>query len=156
MSQVLLNLIATYSLMYGVDPILATAVVAHESKFNASAVGAVGEIGLMQLRPEYFAKSCKGKSQEKCGNELFNPQTNIEIGIKHLADLQKRCKYKKDKLFIVCHNVGVVGGSRLQKPREFDYYKKVMTEYDRLAKLDLFKIDKRTKQAHGTLVAIGY
>lgn len=168
MTQVVLNLIATYSMMYGVDPNLAAAVIAHESKFNVEAVGEIGEIGLMQLRPEYFAASCKGNSVSKptpksivCGRELFSPELNIKIGIQHLADLKKRCPHRKDNTYIVCHNVGVVGGGRLKNPKAFSYYKKVMAEYTKIQDKNLFnqELDLLTnafKPTSASKVAIEY
>jgi hypothetical protein len=128
-------------MLYGVDPNMAMAVAAHESKLNERAVGALGEIGLMQLRPEYFSKSCKSQGKgapAPCGQELFNPAVNLDIGIRNLAELQRSCRHKADGTWVICHNLGVVGGSRIQRPKEFGYYKLVMAEYDKIKKQRVF------------------
>jgi soluble lytic murein transglycosylase len=140
MSQVLIQLIATYSMLYGIDPEMALAVATHESKLNSQAVGTYGELGLMQLRPEYYAASCKNRQDESapCGKELFNPETNLQIGIKALADMKKRCGHKKNNTWLVCYNAGVKGGSRLQNPKEFAYYKHVIQEYKEIQKSNFF------------------
>lgn len=150
----LIALITAISIQHGVDPNLAVAIAKTESRLNPAAVGTIGEIGIFQLRPEYYADSCDDvpddqvvgtttkivvkKGVEKtvkvrtfaCGHELFNARVNIEIGIKHLAELQRRCA-ALGEAFFVCHNVGVTGGHRLKQPREFAYYKAVMKNFEK-------------------------
>jgi hypothetical protein len=151
MTQLVLQLISSYSLLYGVDPNLALAVAAHESKMNTNAVGALGELGLMQLRPEYFSKSCAvpnatpaNAEHHGCGEELFRPEVNLEVGIRNLAYLQKTCVHKDAGTYIICHNLGIKGGAKIKHPRDFIYYKLVMIEYRKIEKQNLF--------AHNALV----
>ncbi len=66
------------SSMYGVDPILITAVMEAESKFNFSAVSGKGAIGLMQLMPETAAM---------IGVDPYEPLSNILGGASHLRSL---------------------------------------------------------------------
>lgn len=75
----------------GVDPALVKAVVWRESKFNPKVRGRVGEIGLMQIRPltaqEWTQSEFPGRKFE--GN-LFEPQTNLQIGAWYLGKLLRR------------------------------------------------------------------
>jgi soluble lytic murein transglycosylase len=76
---------------YGVDPALVKAVVWRESRFNPKVRGHVGELGLMQIRPmaaeEWAHARRKGSTFD--GN-LFEPNTNLEVGSWYLAKLIRR------------------------------------------------------------------
>ena len=145
MTQVVIQLIASYSLLYGVDPNLVLAVAQHESKMNTHAVGQLGELGLMQLRPEYFSNDCKQSkvkpataTSHGCGEELFLPEVNLEIGVRNLAYLQKSCVHKENGTYIICHNLGLKGGARIKNAKGQTYYKLVMIEYGKIEKQNLF------------------
>ena len=62
-------------------PAIADAVIRVESSFNPHAVGGVGEVGLMQIRPETAAML--GFSGGV--TDLFEPETNIRYGVRYLA-----------------------------------------------------------------------
>jgi hypothetical protein len=65
----------------GVPPALVDAVVRIESRYDPAAVGSVGEIGLMQVRPKTAALlGFQGTSAE-----LAQPQTNLHYGVGYLA-----------------------------------------------------------------------
>jgi soluble lytic murein transglycosylase len=76
---------------YQVNPALVKAVVWRESNFNPKARGRVGEIGLMQIRPltaqEWVQAVLRRRTFE--GN-LFEPETNLEVGTWYLGKLLKR------------------------------------------------------------------
>jgi soluble lytic murein transglycosylase-like protein len=77
-------LIVRYAKENGVPVELATAVVQIESNFNPRRRGSAGEIGLMQVKPTTarmmgYRGSVKG---------LYDPETNIRIGMKYLAMAQ--------------------------------------------------------------------
>jgi soluble lytic murein transglycosylase-like protein len=77
--------IAKYASQNGVPVELATAVVQIESNFNPKMRGSAGEIGLMQVKPATarmmgYTGSAKG---------LYDPETNIRIGMKYLAMAQQ-------------------------------------------------------------------
>lgn len=77
--------IAKYANQNGVPVELATAVVQIESNFNPRMRGSAGEIGLMQVKPATarlmgYSGSTKG---------LYDPDTNIRIGMKYLAMAQQ-------------------------------------------------------------------
>jgi hypothetical protein len=65
----------------GVPPALVDAVVRIESRYDPAAVGSVGEIGLMQVRPKTAALlGFRGTSAD-----LAQPQTNLRYGVGYLA-----------------------------------------------------------------------
>jgi soluble lytic murein transglycosylase-like protein len=78
----LAGLVYSISRDEGMDPELIFNICWVESQFNPDAVGSVGEIGLMQVRPETAATIDPGVTTEK----LHDPAYNIRIGIKHLKD----------------------------------------------------------------------
>jgi soluble lytic murein transglycosylase-like protein len=82
-----------------------------ESRLNPNAIGAIGEIGLFQLRPEFHSVK-RGEIDH-----------NINVATRYLAKLQKQCAHYGDAFF-VCFNYGP--GRRLKRPKQFPYYIKVM------------------------------
>lgn len=83
--------IEKYAAEYGVDPLLAVAVIREESRFFPHSESHKGAVGLMQLMPE-TAKEVADSLGEKNFNEaeLTVPENNIRYGIKYLAILQKQ------------------------------------------------------------------
>ena len=73
------KIIDRYSAHYGVDPILARAVIQTESDFNSRCVSTKGARGLMQLMPETARRYGVQK--------IFDPDENIRGGIHYQADL---------------------------------------------------------------------
>lgn len=72
----------------GLPTDLADAVVAVESGYNPKAVGKVGEVGLMQVRPQTAAMlGYKGTTAS-----LMDPEINILYGVKYLAKAWKLAK----------------------------------------------------------------
>lgn len=120
MNSTFISYILLYSAMYGVDPKLVASIIQVESSGVPSKHGALGEIGLMQLRPEYFHYP-KGY--------LKDPKHNIAVGVRYLASLQKTCPHKVDKTFVICFNLGVRGASHIKHPKQFKYYKRVIKVY---------------------------
>jgi soluble lytic murein transglycosylase-like protein len=49
MKLMIIQLIQTYSLQYGVNPNIAISVAAVESQFNPTTIGITGDIGVFQL-----------------------------------------------------------------------------------------------------------
>lgn len=66
----------------GLPPAVADAVVTVESGYRTSAVGTVGEVGLMQVRPATAAML--GYRGGLTG--LFAPEVNVQYGVTYLAD----------------------------------------------------------------------
>jgi len=65
----------------GVPPALVDAVGRIESRYNPTAVGSIGEIGLMQVRTETAAP----RGFEGSSAELADPKTNLRYGVGYLA-----------------------------------------------------------------------
>ncbi len=81
----------------GIDYLIVMAIIDKESEFNPSAVGASGEIGLMQVKPataEVVAKDLaityeppvrlRGKSGYESLGSLGVPAVNVRIGVSYL------------------------------------------------------------------------
>lgn len=76
---------------HGVDATLLKAVIAVESGFDPSAVSPRGALGLMQIMPASAERYATEAERERPVDErLRDPRTNIHIGARMLADLQRR------------------------------------------------------------------
>lgn len=76
-----LEVVRREAVSHGLPPAVADAVVRIESGYNPAAVGSVGEVGLMQVRPATAAMlGFKGTHAE-----LADPETNIRYGVAYLA-----------------------------------------------------------------------
>lgn len=80
---------------YRVDINLVLALIAVESDFRIHAVSRAGAIGLMQIMPE---------TAERYGINPWNPEENLEGGIRHLAYLLKR--YPNIQHALAAYNAG--------------------------------------------------
>jgi soluble lytic murein transglycosylase len=76
--------------LYGVNPALIKAVVWRESRFNPTARGRVGEIGLMQIRPLTAEEWAHAEHRGRFQGDLFAPQLNLQVGTWYLGKLLKR------------------------------------------------------------------
>jgi len=66
---------------HGLPPALADAVAFVESGYRPGVVGGVGEVGLMQIRPQTAAML----GHDGGVTALFDPETNIRFGVRYLA-----------------------------------------------------------------------
>jgi len=115
--EILVTLIVAYSKLFGVDPDIAVAVATVESGFNVEATGQLGEIGLFQIRPEFYPMLGAA--------EIRVPRTNIMLGVKKLANYQKTCVHKDDLTFLVCYNYGPENAKKVRYPDLFPYVVKI-------------------------------
>lgn len=105
-SQAVAQTIIDQSLKYGFDPIFLMSVIQGESSFRPDMIGGVGEIGLMQIRPEtaeWIAKRFDLKFTGK--SSLFDPSTNVRIGAAFLSYLRDRFD-DHAQLYIAAYNMG--------------------------------------------------
>lgn len=77
------NLVHAKSAQYGVDPQFVKAIIRAESSGNTQAVSPVGALGIMQLMPATAARFGVQK------HELFNPERNIEAGVRYISFLSR-------------------------------------------------------------------
>jgi soluble lytic murein transglycosylase-like protein len=82
---------------HSVDPALVRAVIETESNWNPTAVSRKGAGGLMQLIPT--------TAQRYGANDVFNPQQNIDAGVRHLKWLLERYNGNLD-LALAAYNAG--------------------------------------------------
>lgn len=94
------------------DPDLVIAIIQVESNFNPNAIGAAGEIGLMQLHPRYHAG---------VKNSIIN---NIRAGVSYLAHLRMSATRRYGPAWWVAFNVGP--NSKIKSPKAQSYYKRVI------------------------------
>ena len=76
----------------GIDVAWALAIIRRESAFQTDAVSPVGARGLMQIMPDteaYLERSGVGRSSSRPA-DLNNPEQNIRLGTRYLADLLRR------------------------------------------------------------------
>jgi soluble lytic murein transglycosylase-like protein len=76
-----LALITSEAEQRGLPAALADAVAQVESRYSPNAVGSLGEVGLMQIRPRTAA--LLGYKGEAAG--LAEPETNVRLGVAYLA-----------------------------------------------------------------------
>lgn len=101
---------------YGLRPELIRAVIKRESRFNRNQKGKAGEIGLMQLLPSGAAAEWArvNKLPQPSTKELFDPETNINIGSWYLARAVKKWKKYRHctELALAEYNAGPTNSAR--------------------------------------------
>lgn len=124
---------------YGFDPVFVAAVIKTESHYNPLIIGGVGEIGLMQIRPEtafWIAK--KYKINFNNSSELKDPVKNVMIGVAYLDYLRAAFPDKAYR-YIAAYNMGPRNVRKLmaqnKRPKEYptQIYKHYKETYSRLA-----------------------
>lgn len=116
---------------HGLDPYFVMAVISGESSFNPLAIGPVGEIGMMQIRPttgEWMAKKVKMKwNGEKT---LRDPIANIKLGTAYIAWLREKFD-NHSQLYLAAYNMGArsVNKALAKNVWPKDYPKHVMKRY---------------------------
>ena len=120
------ELIWEKSQKYDVDPALVAAVIEQESRFKPQAKSHVGARGLMQLMPR--------TGRWMGARNLYDPEQNVDAGVKYIAYLNKRFKGDTKKI-IAAYNGGEGNVMRYRGVPPFretrTYVKKVMKNYDK-------------------------
>ena len=126
---------------YGVDPALVRAVVKAESDFNETARSRKGAQGLMQLMPD--------TAQLHNVANVYNPEENIEGGVRHLRLLLDR--YRGDlRLTLAAYNAGVQAVEKHGGIPPFaetkEYVRRVLTFHERYRKNGQISITEQSSQ----------
>ncbi len=113
------------------DPYFVVALISGESSFNPMAVGPVGEIGLMQIRPATGEWIAHKTHQAWSGDRsLRDPVANIKLGTAYIAWL--RAKFKNNgQLYVAAYNMGAKSVSNAVGKNVYpkDYPRHVMKRY---------------------------
>ena len=106
---------------YGVDVKLAQAVVRVESNYQPGALSPKGAMGLMQLMPSV--------AQQYAVSNPFDPETNLDAGLRHLRSLLDR--FSDVKVALAAYNAGLLAVAKyggIPPYRETqDYVQRIMT-----------------------------
>ena len=99
------NLIQKYASQFGVQPYVIQAIILTESSGNPNAKGPTGDYGLMQITlPTARRLGFTGTPEE-----LFDPETNIRLGVKLLADIRAHGATELAEMYSV-YNCGSAEG----------------------------------------------
>lgn len=113
---------------HDVDPLLVHSVIQVESGYNSNAVSPKGAQGLMQLMP--------GTAKMLGVSDSFDPEQNIEAGVKYLKYLES--VYKDDELALAAYNAGPAAVERYGTVPPYretqNYVKQVGRQYDEARK----------------------
>jgi soluble lytic murein transglycosylase-like protein len=111
------ELVTQAAIENGIDPDLALAIMHVESKGDANAIGALGEVGLFQLRGEFH--------DVRHGD----PRHNVGVALRYLAALKERFEPIHGDAWFVAFNVGPTRLASYKAPRKTAYYQRVTAYY---------------------------
>lgn len=109
---------------YKIDPAITLAIIQVESSYKINAKGKHGELGLMQLRPQFFPTATK------------DIRHNLYLGISYLAYIRNKCVRNPGLSWVNCYNTGPY--KKLDQPLKFPYYMKVRKAYERICRQRTF------------------
>lgn len=123
---------------HGLDPLLVKAMIKVESNFNPDAVSPAGAMGVMQLMP--------GTAERVGVSDAFDPEENINGGVKYLAMLMKLFD-NNTTLALAGYNAGenaVIRYNYKIPPYDetIEYVDRVYAHYDYLRN---YPVDRNTK-----------
>ncbi|MBZ4421449.1 lytic transglycosylase domain-containing protein [Myxococcus sp. RHSTA-1-4] len=135
-----------------IDPLLVVAVIRCESSFNNYAVSHVGAMGLMQVMPD-TGKYLADKAGFRLGrsSNLFDAETNVELGTAYLADLIQR--FGTVERALVAYNAGpglarrILARPESRKKFMAGYPTKVVKEFRKLKARQERQLTLRAQQA---------
>jgi soluble lytic murein transglycosylase len=131
-------IIAKESFEKGLDPFLVLAVIKTESSFREYVVSHKGAIGLMQILPNtgQYVSDMQENINLKSASQLFDPKTNVRIGISYLSYLVN--KFNNQKYALIAYNMGptnVIRKIRNGRNPSEKYYRTVMKNYQQILSL---------------------
>lgn len=117
--------------IHGLDPYFVMAVISGESSFNPLAVGPVGEIGMMQIRPttgKWMAEKINFKWKGE--KTLRDPVSNIKLGTAYIAWLREKFD-NHSQLYLAAYNMGAKSVKKALNKNVWpkDYPRHVMKRY---------------------------
>jgi RHS repeat-associated protein len=113
---------------YGMSPGLVFAVIWRESVFDPTAIGNVGEIGLMQVMPS--TASDYGLPLTEYSAELLkNPAINIDVGTAHLARLRATVHGGLEQV-LAAYNQGATAARRNGLGPSRDYIRDILGYFE--------------------------
>ena len=118
---------------YGYDPLFVVALAAVESTCLPTARSRHGALGLIQVRPSVArAVALDAGLRWNGAGMLTKPLVNVHIGLRYLAQLEKR--FGDPYLAMAAYNLGPtrVAGMSRHRARSTRYVKKVMSRYETL------------------------
>lgn len=100
------NYIKQYSKTYSLDASLIASIINVESSYNQNAKSNKGAMGLMQILPStaHWISQTYPTIDYTNSQQLFEPQTNIQLGCKYLKYLLD--KFEHQDIAIIAYNAG--------------------------------------------------
>lgn len=96
-----------YAEEYDIDEMLIYSIIKAESNFEANAKSQSGAIGLMQIMENTAIETAKELDYDNITKEkLYEPEINIQIGVKYFAKLLKLYDNNLN-LAIIAYNAGI-------------------------------------------------
>lgn len=95
--------IEKYAIEYDIDKNLVYAIIKQESNFKTDVNSSKGAVGLMQVMDRTAMEVAYNLDYDEIN--LYDPETNIQIGVKYLSMLIE--KYDNEKIAIVAYNAGI-------------------------------------------------
>jgi hypothetical protein len=125
---------------FGVERTLAHSLVAAESNYDPHAVSRAGAVGLMQVMPSTAADYGVTRI-----DDLFDPATNVRVGMRHLARLIRQHGIGKA---VMAYNAGEGalgrGNGFVSYPETQRYTHRVLTGYLRKKGLKPYSLEARS------------
>lgn len=159
------DLIRSHAQQAGLDPFLVAALVRQESHFSAASVSQAGAVGLMQLMPSTAAQvALKEGLPAMSPADLKDPQTNLRLGVRHLAELAAKWRYDWARV-LAGYNAGPEAVRKwaarrpsaetdefvesITFPETKDYVKKVLFNWSRYRELYSGSLEERRHAFRG-------
>ena len=151
-----------FSVDYQIDPFWIISVMMVESRFQLKATSNKNALGLMQIQPDtaehLYQLMRKKVSDEQVGENLHQPDENIEVGIFYLKKLLQNFRLNY-RLATIAYNVGP---NKLKNRLEendidtvnFSYLLKVQESYQVLTKVFIHELKKHPRPYELTYVVL--
>jgi soluble lytic murein transglycosylase len=99
------RIVSKQAAVHGLDPSFVMGLIRQESAFNQRARSAANARGLMQVLPSTGRVLAKGEGIKYSTEKLYQPDVNINLGVKHLAALIRQYE-GREELALAAFNAG--------------------------------------------------